>query len=119
MTRVFRVVFSSYVVLVVVLSLVPRGPDLPEGGDKLAHFGAYMLMAILGMAWPTRFRSAVGMFLFVVAVGAALEGFQAMIPARTASGWDLVFNLVGATAGTLVWLGAVKVQQRWPTRVES
>ena len=118
-TTVLRVAFPLYVVLVVVLSVVPAGPDLPVGGDKLAHFGAYMLMAILGMPLTTRLRSTAGMFLFVVAVGAALEGFQAMIPARTASGWDLVANLVGAAAGTMVWLGVVEALRRWPAGVES
>ena len=113
LTTLLRVMFPLYVLLVVALSLLPRGPEL-GGGDKLAHLGAYMLMAVLGMSLTSRRRSAVGMFLFIVAVGAALEGFQSMIPNRTPSGWDLVANLVGATAGTLVRLGTVKVRQRWP-----
>ena len=114
LTTVLRVVFPLYVVLVAVLSIVPRGPELAVGGDKLAHFGAYMLMALLGMPLTFSRRSAVRMLLIVVAIGVAIEGLQAIIPVRTSSGWDAVANGLGATAGTLVWLGMVKALQRWP-----
>ena len=119
LTTVLRVVFPLYVVLVVALSVVQSGPDLAVGGDKLVHFGAYLVMALLGMPLTTSSRSAVRMLLLIAALGAALEGVQAMIPARMASAWDLVANLVGAIVGTSVWLGVVKALRRWPEGVES
>jgi VanZ family protein len=109
-TTILRVVFPLYVVLIGVMSLTPRGPELAVGGDKLAHCGAYLVIAILGMPLTSRRRPAVGMFLLVVAVGAALEGLQAVTPNRTPSGWDLVANSAGAAIGSLVWLTAVKVR---------
>ena len=114
-----RVVFPLYVVLVVALSVVQSGPDLAVGGDKVAHFGAYLVMALLGMPQTNSLRSAVRMLFLIGALGATLEGVQAMIPARIASGWDLVANVVGAAVGTLVWLGVVKALRRWPAGVES
>jgi len=84
------------------------------GGDKLVHFGAYLLMALLGMPLTTSFRSAVQMSLVIAATGVALEGFQALMPRRMPSGWDVVANLVGETAGVFVWLGVVKALRRWP-----
>ena len=119
LTTLLRVVFPSYLALVVVLSVAQRGPDLPEGGDKLAHLGAYLLMALLGMPLTTSLRSSAGMFLAIAAIGALLEGVQAIVPTRTASGWDLVANLMGAVVGTLVWLGVAHALRRWPADVES
>ena len=119
LTTVLRVVFPLYVVLIVGLSVVQRGPDLAVGGDKVAHFGAYFVMAFLGMFLTTSLWSSVRMLLLIAALGAALEGVQAMIPARMTSGWDLVANLVGVTVGTLVWLGVVRALRRWPEGVES
>ena len=111
LTIVLRTVLAFYVVIIVVLSLVPHGPELGTG-DKWAHFASYMLMAIIGMLLTSSLRSAVIMFLLIAAVGAALEGLQGIIPTRTPSGWDLVADLAGASAGTLVWLGFVKAQSR-------
>ncbi len=110
--KLLWVVFPMYVGLVAILSLVPRGPELAVGGDKLAHFGAYLVMALLGMPLTRGRRRAMGMFLFVVAVGASMVGVQAFTPDRLASGWDMVANLSGATSGTLVWRGAVRIRQR-------
>ena len=110
------VVFPLFVVLIILLSL---SPDFAVGGDKLAHFGAYLLMALFGMSLTTSFRSAVRMLLAIVVIGAALEGVQAMIPTRSASGWDLVANWVGVSAGTFIWLGVVKTLRRWPVAVEN
>ena len=84
------------------------------GGDKLVHFGAYLLMALLGMPLTNSFRSAVQMLLVIAVTGVALEGFQALTPERMPSGWDVVANLAGATAGAFVWLGVVKTLLRWP-----
>ena len=112
-----RRVFASYVGLIVLLSLLPRAPELPvPGGDKLTHFAAYVLMALLGMPLAATVRAQLLMLLTIVAIGGALEGLQAIVPNRAPSELDLVANVTGAVVGASLWVGAVRVRQRRVTR---
>ena len=76
-------------------------------------------MALLGMPLTARVRARLLMLLTIAAIGAALEGLQAIVPNRAASGLDLVANVTGAMVGASLWVGAVRVRQRRLTRVES
>ncbi len=94
-----------YVAAVVVLSLLPLAAELPgQAADKLVHFAAYGIMALLGMPLVNVGRSRLVMLLAIVAVGAVLEGMQLMLPYRDASALDLVANCLGAVAGAGLWL---------------
>lgn len=102
---VLRAVFPVYVAVVVVLSLLPLAAELPgQGADKLVHFAAYGIMALLGMPLVSVGRSRLVMLLAIVAVGAVLEGLQLMLPYRDPSALDLVANCLGAIAGAGLWL---------------
>ncbi len=102
---VLRAAFPVYVAVVVVLSLVPLAAELPgQGADKLVHFAAYGIMALLGMPLVSVGRSRLVMLLAIVAVGAVLEGLQLMLPYRDPSALDLVANCLGAIAGAGLWL---------------
>ncbi len=102
---VLRAAFPVYVAVVVVLSLMPLAAELPgQGADKLVHFAAYGIMALLGMPLVNVGRSRLVMLLAIVAVGAVLEGMQLMLPYRDASALDLVANCLGAIAGAGLWL---------------
>ncbi len=102
---VLRAVFPVYVAVVVVLSLMPLAADLlGQAADKLVHFAAYGIMALLGMPLVNVGRSRLVMLLAIVAVGAVLEGMQLMLPYRDASALDLVANCLGAIAGAGLWL---------------
>ncbi len=102
---VLRAAFPVYVAVVVVLSLVPLAAELPgQGTDKLVHFAAYGIMALLGMPLVSVGRSRLVMLLAIVAVGAVLEGLQLMLPYRDPSALDLVANCLGAIAGAGLWL---------------
>jgi len=76
--------------------------------DLIAHAACYGLLAVLAcralQPRPGRLagRAAAGVAL-AVAYGAALEGVQAGLAYRTASGWDVLANGVGAAFGGLVW----------------
>lgn len=107
---ILRIVFPAYVGVIVVLSLLPGAPA-PPGGDKLAHFGAYALMAFLGMPLTSTGRGRALMLLAIVAIGGGLEAAQAMMPSRTPSELDLVADVAGALAGTLIWWGVVRTWQ--------
>ncbi len=102
---VLRAAFPVYVAVVVVLSLLPLAAELPgQGADKLVHFAAYGIMALLGMPLVSVGRSRLVMLLAIVAVGAVLEGLQLMLPYRDPSALDLVANCLGAIAGAGLWL---------------
>ncbi len=101
---VLRTAFPVYVAVVVVLSLLPLAELPGQGADKLVHFAAYGIMALLGMPLVNVGRSRLVMLLAIVAVGAVLEGLQLMLPYRDPSALDLVANCLGAVAGAGLWL---------------
>ena len=98
-----RVGFPLYVVTIVIVSVIPQGPDLPIHGDKVVHFAAYGVMALLGLPLTVGFRSGAGMLLFILCVGGAIEWIQDFLPYRTGSIWDLAANGFGAVIGAAVW----------------
>jgi len=106
-----RVVFPAYVLLVVFLSLTPSGPQFQSGGDKWAHYGAYFVMALLGLGIPrTRTRRA-WMFVLVVSIGAVLEWLQGFSPVRFPDPWDALANAIGAATGAAVWWGVAHARR--------
>ena len=108
---ILRVVFSGYIAFIALLSLIPAGPEMPGGmSDKLAHFGAYALMALIGMQVTATARGRTAMMISLVAVGAGLEAIQAIIPLRVPSGWDLVSNVMGVVAGGAFWLVILRLR---------
>lgn len=105
--RSLQVVFTLYIALIVLLSLLPRAPGVSN--DKLAHLGAYMLMALIGMPLTGTPKTRVRMLLSIIAIGAGLEAVQSIIPGRSASGWDLAADATGAVAGSALWLVVLRL----------
>lgn len=101
--QVLRIAFPAYVLLVAFLSLTPSGPEFEAGGDKWAHYGAYFVMAVLGLPIPRTEEARRGMFVFVMTIGAVLEWLQGFSPVRFPDPWDALANVAGATMGALVW----------------
>ena len=96
-----RILFVIAIVLITDLALQP-GTALPPrlfGSDKLEHFAAFLVLALLGRsAWPS--LPAWFALVFLIAYGGAIEALQAEGDAgRTASLADLVADTVGAIAG--------------------
>ncbi len=107
-----RIVFVAYAAFIVLLSLAPSEPEMPAGvSDKLVHFGAYALMALIGMPLAATPRGRTALLFSIVAIGAGLEAIQAAVPQRSASGWDLVADAIGAVAGSLVWLTVLRLRK--------
>jgi VanZ family protein len=83
--------------------LTPKPPHLqgPFLWDKLDHFTAYFGLALLAsLGWGLR-RSLGWIFLGVLAMGAGLEGLQALV-GRDAEWGDMLANSLGAAAGLAV-----------------
>ena len=92
--------------LVIVLSLAPLpGATAPPGSDKLGHVLAWLMLAgWWGLLRPSRpWFTALGL----LALGALLEALQALLPWRQFEPADLLANLAGVLAGTLLARSAV------------
>ena len=102
-----RLLFVVAIVLITDLALQP-GSALPPrlfGSDKLEHFGAFLVLAVLArIAWPSLPRWF-GL-LVLVGYGGAIEWMQGQGEAgRTASLADMVADTLGIAAGLgLAWL---------------
>lgn len=95
---VWRLSAWLLVVVVVVLSLVPTGvPTGFEGGDKLQHLLAYMVLGYwFAVLYPRQQRLSL---LGLILLGAVLEGVQGLVPARMASPFDLLADALGVMLG--------------------
>ena len=78
--RLWLALWWSGVAAVVVCSLVPAFllPQVPEGGDKLEHFGAYALLAAAAVQLFTARQAVVRAGTGLVALGIALEIAQGL-----------------------------------------
>ena len=95
-----RFVLLSYVLLVILVSLVPvSGEPSTWPVDKVGHFLAYAGMAVLALfsfsALPARLVALVA----AAGLGALLEWGQSFMPGRDMSWIDELANVLGLLAG--------------------
>jgi VanZ family protein len=95
-------------------SSVPDVGSLPGGvSDKIAHFSAYALLAILvlralaagrfdGVTWR---RSLIAV-LITILFGASDEWHQSYVPGREAEALDIIADAIGGAAGAAFVLAA-------------
>lgn len=102
--RAALLMLMFYAVMIMWLSLTPGSdaePYFPHD-DKLMHFIAYLLFALLCIPFiqvtRTTMLCATGIFLF----GALMEFGQMFVPMRQTSFLDLLANTLGMMAG-MVW----------------
>lgn len=100
------VVLMGYALWVAVMSLRSTGNAALEPWDKLLHFVAYAIFAVLAhraIRGKRRFSTAC---LGIVAYSGLLELAQSYVPGRVMSGHDLVANMLGVAAGAAAarWL---------------
>lgn len=100
----------AYCLAIFIQSSGPAPGSLPEFplSDKLLHAGAYALMAILFYrAYRTlrpRSVGTAGLSVFsAVLYGLFDELHQSFVPARSADGFDLLADAVGACVGMLLY----------------
>lgn len=104
---VWMVLLAAYSFLLYDLSsgvVAIPGPSFPHM-DKVAHAGAYGLMALL--AWQAfrhwvRVRHGAWAWLYTVVYGATDEWHQSYVPGRYADIWDWVADIAGATLALLL-----------------
>jgi VanZ family protein len=94
----------SLVVFLIVVSLIniPPPPPSVRFFDKVEHVGAYAVLALwfgylYAHRWPYKYFLA---FFFIL--GVVLEYIQEFIPYRVCSWQDILANVIGILAGTLL-----------------
>ena len=112
--RAFRILAVLIAAGILVLSLLPKPPDIPVGfhfADKIAHFVAYLVLGFfvfVSISGGKRVGSAL-LTVLIVAVACALFGgvieILQMFTHRRPEFLDLSADLIGATCGALVGLG--------------
>jgi VanZ family protein len=104
----WQFLFWATVLAVLILSLMPPAPRLPDTGwDKSNHLLAFATLAVLGMqAFPGRQR---GLMVALLAYGGLIEGLQSLTPYRFAEWTDLLAD----AAGVLLGWGLANAWRRW------
>lgn len=107
---------------VVLCSLLPAFllPEVPQGGDKLEHFGAYALLAAAAVQLFTPRRALLRAGSGLVALGIGLEIAQGLFTTtRQMDVFDALANTLGVTAGLLTmltsWRDALLRMDQGPT----
>jgi VanZ family protein len=112
--RFWRVLAIVVAAAIVILSLIPKPPEIPVGfkfSDKIAHFIAYVVLSFLVFASISEGK-LIGTALITVLIVAALcvvfggliEVLQ-MFTGRRPEFWDLTADAIGAVCGALVAAG--------------
>ncbi len=120
---------GTYALLLLLGSVLPGSklPSIPDwttlfSPDKVAHFGAYGLFALLLSVFfsERRTRWAILLAVFVAALfGAAMEILQGISgTGRSFDPVDMVANLLGAIVGGLTFLLYQLLKTRLSTTVE-
>jgi VanZ family protein len=96
-----QVLFVVYLVLIAVLSLTPSEGEIfsVKHVDKVGHFLAYVLMAVLALISFGRGRGQVTAVILTFVLGLALEWGQGFVPGRTSSLTDGLTNFIGLGVG--------------------
>jgi VanZ family protein len=92
------------------------GAEVPQGFDKVEHFGSYLLLAVwfTGLIARKRWWLVAATLLLL---GAAMEAGQHLMQAgRTADIYDMAANTAGIAAGLLL---AALLTGGWAQRIES
>ena len=99
--RAWRLAFLGCLMAVLVLSLVPPGPDMPTTGwDKTNHLFGFVVLTLLGCwSYPGRYRAVLPALL---AFGGLIECLQSLTPYRSAEWGDLLADGIGILLGWLL-----------------
>lgn len=77
--------------------------DLSGGLDKVAHFGAYLILGLLLAAGRVGRTRIFSLILLGSLYGILDEVHQSFVPGRMPDVWDLVADALGVTFGVLIY----------------
>ncbi|HDR91371.1 MAG TPA: hypothetical protein ENN75_03875 [candidate division Zixibacteria bacterium] len=101
-------------ILFLAVTPIPEPPVNVPMSDKIAHFGAFMLLGILA-ALPLRRggRPFMWAFLLPSVYGVIIELIQSRVPNRTAEFMDFVADVLGALAAYIIVVIYVKYKYHY------
>lgn len=116
--RPFWIAASAVLLLGVVWGSLQTalGGEVPQGFDKIEHFGTYLFLVVwfTGLFARPRWWAVV---VALLALGATMEAGQYLMQAgRTADVYDMAANAAGVAAGLLL---ATLLTGGWAQRIES
>jgi VanZ family protein len=85
--------------VVAALMLMPMSVPAPAGSDLLVHFLVFGAMAFAALSFSRHPGPLAGFAIMTIALGAALEYTQSLVPYRSAAIADAVADGVGALVG--------------------
>jgi VanZ family protein len=103
--RQWQIVFVLYIILITIVSLTPADSrSLPvKHIDKIGHFLAYTLLAVLALISFKGKNGRITAVLLTFIIAILLEWGQSFVPGRVASLADGLTNFLGLTIGLLLW----------------
>jgi VanZ family protein len=115
--RVFRLLTLAVAAGILVLSLIPKPPEIPVGihyADKIAHFVAYIVLSFLVFASVSEGKHIGAALTTVLIVAASCVVFGGLIEilqiftGREPELWDLAADSIGAVCGAFVGAGLLR-----------
>jgi VanZ family protein len=111
LTTLSKLAFVLFWLALFIATHVPTSPDLlpPDGGDKLAHFGAYLVLAmLLATAWELAggvlMRRHLIFAWFAVLGYAAFDEVTQTLVGRDCEFWDWLADASGAAIGLFLFV---------------
>lgn len=97
--------FLLYIIVISIISLTPAdSSELPiTNMDKVGHFLAYLLMAVLALISFKNRNSRITAVILTFIIGFLLEWGQSFVPGRDASLADGITNMLGLLTGSLLF----------------
>lgn len=101
----WRLLFGTYLLLIAFVSLTPAdSQELPVRHiDKIGHFLAYLLMAVLALISSGQWRGRLLALFLSFVIAFILEWGQTYVPGRVASLTDGITNYLGLLAGIFLF----------------
>ncbi len=107
-SKIFTIVTILYAVALFSVSLIPKfGPgQIFTFADKIAHFGAFMVLGFLVVRSIKEFKNIKYAWLYALIIasiyGILLEIAQGYIPGRECSFFDWMADFLGALPGVFI-----------------
>ena len=94
--------FCIYALFLTYALLTPAGTESFDVWDKLLHFIAYAVFALLGRGVVRPGAGYHRLCVVIVLYGGTMEYLQSMVPGRDMSAGDLVANALGVAAAVIM-----------------
>ena len=101
--KLSKILSFTWASIIFTLCVLPANQTLSSGwSDKIEHFIAYFVLVFLfRFSWPE--IKTIKVLLLTNLFGLTIEITQSYIPSRVAEPNDLLANLIGSLAGTLLY----------------